>query len=237
MTMVPSEIQALRAALVEARAEAAAAKARANAIASRTEAVIAQLKLQILKLRRELYGHRSERRERLLEQMELELEELEASATEDELAVERRATTTSIGAFARRQPSRKPFPEHLPRERVIVPAPASCACCGSSRLVKIGEDVTETLEVVPRQWKIVATVREKFSCRQCETIHQPPAPFHVLPRGWAGPSLLAMILFEKYGQHQPLNRQSERYRRRRRTQPVDARRSGGWLRGGPAAAL
>jgi transposase len=211
--VVPSEIQALRAALVEARAEAAAAKARANAIASRTEAVIAQLKLQILKLRRELYGHRSERRERLLEQMELELEELEASATEDELAVERRATTTSIGAFARRHPSRKPFPEHLPRERVIVPAPTSCACCGSSRLVKIGEDVTETLEVVPRQWKIVATVREKFSCRQCETIHQPPAPFHVLPRGWAGPSLLAMILFEKYGQHQPLNRQSERYRR------------------------
>jgi len=69
------------------------------------------------------------------------------------------------------------------------------------------------LEVVPRQWKVIQTVRERFSCRECETITQPPAPFHVTPRGFAGPNLLAMILFEKFGQHQPLNRQSERYAR------------------------
>ena len=56
-------------------------------------------------------------------------------------------------------------------------------------------------------------VREKFACRDCERITQPPAPFHATPRGWAGPSLLAMILFEKFGQHQPLNRQAERYAR------------------------
>jgi hypothetical protein len=67
--------------------------------------------------------------------------------------------------------------------------------------------------VVPRQWKVLQYVREKFTCRACEKISQAPAPFHVLPRGFAGPSLLAMVLFEKYGQHQPLNRQSERYRR------------------------
>ena len=77
----------------------------------------------------------------------------------------------------------------------------------------MGEDITETLEVIPRQWKVIQTVREKFSCRECERITQPPAPFHVIPRGFAGPSLLAMVLFEKFGQHQPLNRQSERYRR------------------------
>src|SRR5262249_16374897 len=71
----------------------------------------------------------------------------------------------------------------------------------------------ETLEVIPRQWKVIQHVREKFSCRDCETIEQAPAPFHVVPRGWAGPRLLAMILFEKYGQHQPLNRQAERYAR------------------------
>jgi len=82
-----------------------------------------------------------------------------------------------------------------------------------NRLAKLGEDVTEKLEVVPRQWKVVQIVREKFSCRDCEKISQAPAPFHVLPRGFAGPSLLAMIVFEKYGQHQPLNRQSERYAR------------------------
>ncbi len=67
--------------------------------------------------------------------------------------------------------------------------------------------------MIPRQWKVIQTVREKFSCRECETISQPPAPFHVTPRGFAGPNLLAMILFEKFGQHQPLNRQSDRYRR------------------------
>ncbi len=96
---------------------------------------------------------------------------------------------------------------------MVIPAPACCPCCGSAKLSKLGEDITETLEVIPRRWKVIQTVREKFSCRQCETIAQPPAPFHVTPRGFAGPNLLAMILFEKFGQHQPLNRQSERYAR------------------------
>jgi transposase len=69
------------------------------------------------------------------------------------------------------------------------------------------------LEVIPRSWKVIQHVREKFSCRACEKVSQAPAPFHVTPRGWAGPSLLAMIMFEKFGQHQPLNRQAERYAR------------------------
>jgi transposase len=77
----------------------------------------------------------------------------------------------------------------------------------------MGEDITETLEVIPRRWKVIQHVREKFTCRDCDRISQAPAPFHVIARGWAGPSLLAMILFEKYGQHQPLNRQAERYAR------------------------
>ena len=146
--------------------------------------------------------------------MELQLEELEAAETEDEIAAERVAVrTTTVKAFKRRRPVRKPFPEHLPRERVVVEAPTSCRCCGSSRLVKMGEDVTETFEVIPRQWKVIQTVREKFTCRDCEKISQPPAPFHATPRGWAGPNLLAQILFEKFGQHSPLNRQAERYGR------------------------
>jgi transposase len=96
---------------------------------------------------------------------------------------------------------------------VVIEAPSACSCCGSDRLVKMGEDITETLEVIPRQWKVIQTVREKFTCRACEKISQPPAPFHATPRGWAGPNLLATILFEKFGQHQPLNRQAERYAR------------------------
>src|ERR1700690_1883995 len=203
------------AALAEASAAVAKAEAaNAQADLSSREALIAHLKLAIEKLRRELYGTRSERTARLLDQMELQLEDLEAAATEDELAVEKAAgRTQTVKSFERRRPSRKPFPDHLPRERVVIAAPESCPCCGSGRLSKLGEDITETLEVIPRSWKVIQTVREKFSCRACETITQPPAPFHVTPRGFAGPQLLAMILFEKFGQHQPLNRQSERYRR------------------------
>ncbi len=205
-----------RARRITAEAEAATAKAQAasaKALVSHSEALIARLKLEIEKVRRELYGSRSERKARLLEQMELQLEELEADAGEDELAAEVAAKASTVRAFERKRPSRKPFPEHLPRERVVIAAPASCPCCGSGKLSKLGEDITETLEVIPRQWKVIQTVREKFTCRECEKITQSPAPFHVTPRGFAGPSLLAMILFEKFAQHQPLNRQSERYAR------------------------
>lgn len=205
-----------RARRVAAEAEVATAKAEAasaKALVSHSEALIARLKLEIEKVRRELYGSRSERKARLLEQMELQLEELEADAGEDELAAEIVAKGSTVRAFERKRPSRKPFPEHLPRERVVIAAPTNCSCCGSAKLSKLGEDITETLEVIPRQWKVIQTVREKFSCRECEKITQSPAPFHVTPRGFAGPNLLAMILFEKFAQHQPLNRQSERYAR------------------------
>jgi len=214
---LPSDLAAAHAMILAERAARLAAEAvaaRAQAVNSSTEALIAYLKLEIEKLRRALYGSHSERKARLLEQMELQLEDLEAAATEDELAAESSAAKTqTVQSFRRRRPSRKPFPDHLPRERVVIAAPASCPCCGSAKLSKLGEDITETLEVIPRQWKVIQTVREKFSCRECEKISQPPAPFHVTPRGFAGPNLLAMILFEKFGQHQPLNRQSERYRR------------------------
>jgi transposase len=213
---VPDDIDALKAALIAARAEAAAVGAelaRARAATANDHSLIAHLKVEIEKLRRAIYGPRSERTARLLDQLELQLEEAEADATEDELAAEQATRSTPVESFERKRPSRKPFPDHLPRERVVVAAPETCPCCGSAKLSKLGEDVTETLEVVPRQWKVIQTVRERYSCRECEMITQPPAPFHVTPRGFAGPSLLAMILFEKFGQHQPLNRQSERYAR------------------------
>ena len=208
-----SEIARLRAALAasDARAEAAESElAQARAVVSTSEAMIKHLKLEIAKLRRDHYGHSSERSARLIDQMEMQLEELEAAATEDEVAAGN-AKATAVAGFERRRPVRKPFPEHLPRDRVVIEAPTACLCCGSDRIVKMGEDITETLEVIPRQWKVIQTVREKFTCRTCEKISQPPAPFHPTPRGWAGPNLLAMVLFEKFGQHQPLNRQAERY--------------------------
>jgi len=214
---LPNDIAALRAALIAERARAAKVEAElavAKAKASDDQALIAHQRLQIAKLTRQLYGQHSERTVRLLDQIELAFEELESSASEDEVAAEQAvARTTNVVAFTRKRPARQPFPEHLPRERVVEPGPRVCQCCGSPRLRKLGEDITETLEVIPRQWKVIQHVREKFTCRDCEKVSQAPAPFHVLARGWAGPSLLAMILFEKFGQHQPLNRQAERYAR------------------------
>ena len=215
LASLPDDLEILKAALLAERARADAAQtdaAIARAEQSDAQAFIVHLKLQIEKLRREIFGQRSERGARLLDQMELQLEELEATATEDELAAETAASQIAhVAGFSRKRSSRKPFPEHLPRERVVVPGPTVCGCCGGARLSKLGEDVTETLEVIPRQWKVIQHVREKFSCRDCERISQAPAPFHVIARGWAGPSLLAMLVFEKFGQHQPLNRQTERY--------------------------
>jgi transposase len=206
---------ALKAALSVAQTngmEVAAELAVARAKASEDMALIAQQKLRIAKLERQVYGQRSERSARLIDQLSLTFEELEAGATEDELAAEKAvAKTTTVAGFTRKRPERNTFPDHLPRERVVIDPPTACACCGGLRLRKLGEDVTRTLETTPRRWKVIETVRGKFSCRDCEKITQAPAPFHVIARGWAGPSLLAMIVFEKFGQHQPLNRQAERY--------------------------
>lgn len=159
-----SEIASLRAALAASEARAASAEAdlaQVRAVVTTSEAMIRHLKLEIAKIRREQYGQSSERRARLIEQMELQLEELEADATEDEIAAERVATRiTNVSAFERRRPARKPFPEHLPRERLVIDAPSTCTCCGSHRIVKMGEDITETLEIIPRQWKDPDGARE-----------------------------------------------------------------------------
>src|ERR1700675_1984389 len=128
----PDDVEALKAALMVARAEAASARAQQ----SDDQALIAHLKLQIEKLNRDRYGQRSERTARLLDQLELTLEELETAATEDDLAAEMAATkaaTTKVASFTRKRPSRQPFPDHLPRERVTVPGPKACACCGGAR--------------------------------------------------------------------------------------------------------
>ncbi len=207
---LPADVTALQSLVRSERAARALAEARAAS----AEAMVAYLKLMIAKLKREHFGPSSERQRRLLDQLELQLEEIEADATQDAVAAEaaasRSGATTAVQGFLRRKPVRKPLPADLPRERIVVPGPSACACCGGT-LTKFGEDVTETLEVVPRRWKVVQHVREKFSCRACETIAQAPAPFHVIPRGRAGPGLLAMITHAKYCEHQPLNRQSDSY--------------------------
>lgn len=88
-----------------------------------------------------------------------------------------------------------------------------CGHCGGSRLRKLGEVVSESLECEPRRWKVIQHVRETMTCRDCESLTETPAPSHPIARGRAGPHLLALVLASKYAQHLPLNRQSEIYAR------------------------
>jgi transposase len=203
---LPDDVETLKAMLRSERAARLAAEAEAQA---RT-LLIEKLKLTIRKLRHERFGQSAERGG-LLDQLELQLADLEADAAQSE-ATAGIPEMVAVASFSRRRPARRPLPAHLPRERIVYPAPSACPCCGGT-LRKIGEDITETLELVPRQWKVIQHVREKFSCRACETITQPPAPFHAIARGRAGPKLLAHILFAKYSLHLPLNRQSAVYAR------------------------
>jgi transposase len=218
---LPTDLASAHALIVAQRQALSAAQARASAAESEAHyraLLIEKLKLTIAKLRHARFGQSSEHGA-LLDQLELQLADLEEDASQAETAARMAsaaATPTSetitVALFERCRPARRPLPEHLPRERVVYPSPAACPCCGGA-LRKLGEDVTETLELVPRQWKVIQHVREKFSCRSCETITQPPAPSHPIARGRAGPGLLAHILFSKYGLHLPLNRQSTVYAR------------------------
>jgi transposase len=216
---LPTELASAHALIMAQREALVAAQARATAAESEAQyraLLIEKLKYTIRKLRHERFGQSSERGA-LLEQLELQLADLEEDASQAEAARMVTAAATgekiTVQSFERRRPARRPLPEHLPRERIVYPVPAACPCCGGGTLRKIGEDVTETLELIPRQWKVVQHVREKFSCRACEAITQPPAPSHPIARGRAGPKLLAHVLFSKYSLHLPLNRQSATYAR------------------------
>src|SRR6201994_2189252 len=129
------ELNALRAALAAEQR----ARHEAEARASGAEAMVAHLKLMIAKLRHDRFGASSERGRKLLDQMELELEELEAAAAENALSAD--DDPMVVRAFTRRRPVRAPLPEHLPRERVVIPSPTVCPCCGGA-LSKLGETIT-----------------------------------------------------------------------------------------------
>ena len=217
--LLPADLASAHALIVAQRQALSAAQERAAAAESEAQyraLLIEKLKFTIRKLQHDRFGQSSERGA-LLDQLELQLADLEADAAQADTAGQMAAAAASekmtVPSFERRRPARRPLPEHLPRERIVYPAPSACPCCGGTTLRKIGEDVTETLELIPRQWKAVQHVREKFSCRMCEAISQPPAPSHPIARGRAGPKLLAHIVFSKYGLHLPLNRQSAVYAR------------------------
>jgi transposase len=125
------------------------------------------------------------------------------------------------------------LPDHLPREDALHPAPCTCPACGGA-LRRIGEDITETLDYVPGRFKVVRHIREKMSCRTCDTVVAAPAPDHAIARGRAGAGLLAHIVVSKYDDHLPLYRQAEIFARE--GVRLETSTLSGWV-GASAAAL
>ncbi len=201
---LPDDTDALKAALIETRAKLSGA-----------EALIEHLQFMIAKMRRELFGPRSERSQRLIDQLELQLEELAAAIAEDKTQDEAKAQTDSVEVqgFTRAKATRRNFPGDLPRRRIVHPAPTCVPVLRRHQALEDRRGHHRDARRGAAAMFVTEHVREKFSCRSCEKIAQPPAPFHAIARGFAGPSLLAMILVDKYANHQPLNRQSEQFAR------------------------
>lgn len=176
---------------------------------------IEKLKAQLAKLRRMKFGQSSERMTQLADQLELTLEDLEAQQAHAECVVRGQVDHGDAEpGKLRRKPKRAPLPAHLPRDVIVHPAPGMdrCAACGAAACV-LGEDVTEVLEYVPASFRVVRHVRPKLACKCCDTITQAPAPALPIPRGRAGPGLLAHIIVAKFADHLPLYRQSQIYAR------------------------
>lgn len=198
------------------------------ALAAR-DTLIETLRYQLAQLKRMTFGQSSEKLTRQIEQLELALEELEGEA-----AVADVVTTTVPTGNDRPAPIRQ-LPEHLPRaERRIEPEAGSCTCpdCGGT-LRPLAEDSDEMLDVAPVQWRVIRTVRPKYSCRSCEKIVQAPAPVKAIARGKASFATLAHVVVNKFDHHLPLYRQAEMMA----AQGIDIDRStlAGWA--GQAAAL
>src|ERR1044071_7920374 len=137
-----------------------------DAVAAQAE--IAKLRFQLARYRRAEFGRSSEKLAREAEQLELAIETLEADQAE-RLAVSPIVAAAIETAVEAQKPARRPLPEHLPRESILHQAPHACPSCGGA-LRRLGEDVPETLDYVPGRFKVVRHVREKLSCRACDTV-------------------------------------------------------------------
>ncbi|OYW84259.1 MAG: IS66 family transposase, partial [Sphingobium sp. 32-64-5] len=161
-------------------AELEAALAAARADISARDILIDTLRVQIARLKRMQFGQSSEKLDSQIAQLELALEELEAEAI---VADTRRPEP----ALSQRPSPVRALPDHLPREeQQIEPEHGSCACpdCGGA-LRPLGQDSDEMLDAVPVQWRVIRTIRPKYSCRTCEKIVQAPAPVKAIARGKA----------------------------------------------------
>ena len=196
------EIAALRAQLAEREAELAVARAELTGARLRIE----QYKAQLAQLRRMQFGRSSERLDTQIAQLELILEDLEESDAARTAPAAK--LTPGQSRRERRQPVRRPLPDHLPREEIVHDPGSVCPGCGGTRFAKLGEDVTEVLEKIPARPKAIRHIRPKLSCRCCQRVMQAPAPDLPIERGRPGPGLVADVVVGKYLDGLPLYRQS-----------------------------
>ncbi|MEO6215113.1 MAG: IS66 family transposase [Sphingomonas sp.] len=209
-------------------AELEAALATAHADITARDILIDTLRVQLARLKRMQFGKASEKLSHEIAQLELALEELEAEAA---TVSARRVDSATLDRPA---PVRA-LPAHLPREEQrIEPEHGNCTCpdCGGA-LRPLGQDSDEMLDAVPVHWRIVRTIRPKYSCRACEKVVQAAAPVKAVARGKATFGTLAHVVVAKFDHHLPLYRQAEMMA----AQGIDIDRStlAGWA--GQASAL
>jgi transposase len=172
-TSLPEDLAAAHAMILAERAARTAAETRVRSIEAEIAGArleIERLKLLLAKARRAQYGQSSERGARLVEQLELQLAEFEETVAEEDAATELAASPVQPKARAHpgRKPARRPLPEHLPRERIVYPAPCTCPKCGGP-VHKLGEDITETLEGTVMAWtgRVPGEVRKGREDNSC----------------------------------------------------------------------
>lgn len=194
-----------------------AENAKMSATLRAHDQLIQTLRLRIAKLKKQAFGKSSEKVEREIEQLELALEDLligaaESSASADEGAAED-ASAGATSDNAERKPRRRPrVSESTPRERRELDPGTCCPDCGGD-LRLVGEDVSEMLDLIAAQLKVLEIARLKKSCRRCERMVQAPAPSRPIPGSMASAALLAYILVSKFDDHIPLYRLNEIFAR------------------------
>src|SRR5882757_5881505 len=165
-------------------------------------------------LQRHRFGPRSEKIDP--DQLALMLEDVEQAIAAAIAAAEAEGKREPAGTPVRRkrQINRGALPKHLPREEVVVDlADKCCPCCNRLR-VKLGEDVSERLDMIPARFKVIVTRRPKYACRECDgEVAQAPAPEHLIEGGIPTEALIAAVVIAKYADHLPLYRQAQIYGR------------------------
>lgn len=212
---LPSDVAALRALILAERAERHAEQVAQTAELVAKQIEIEHLRAMLAKLRRQRYGRSSEKLDAEIDQLELTLEDAEVGQAQAEAKIAEAAGPT--GEFTSRRPRRpavrKPLPDHLPREIVVLEPKLTCRCNDLSCRTKIREEVTEVLEKVPSQLKVIRYIRPVYACRACEMVTQAPAPDLPILKGRPGPNLITHIAISKYYDGLPLYRQSKIFER------------------------